>query len=115
MALGMVRTVLDAAARTASGQSGTVGLDTEPLSQIAVGLRVTAVAGVSPTLTVAVEWSHDGGVTWLAAQAADAFTQVTAATSAVRLFGVKGPHYRVVYTVGGTAPSFTFAVTSVAT
>lgn len=112
MALGSVKTVLSSAARTATGNSNGVGLAVESPVKIAVGLTVTAVGGVSPTLDVAVQWSHDGS-TWLAAQSADSFTQVTAATAAVKVFEVKGPLFRVSYTVAGTTPSFTFAVTAV--
>lgn len=112
MALGSTKTVLASAARTATGTSSGLGLATEPSSKVAIGLDVTAVSGTSPTLDIAVEWSHDGS-TWLAAQSADTFTQATAATAAVKVFDVKGQHLRVAYTIGGTAPSFTFSVTAV--
>lgn len=112
MALGAVRTVLPSAERTASGNSGGIGLAVEGASKVAVGVSVTAVAGVTPTLDVALQWSHDG-VTWLPAQAADSFTQVTAVAGAVKVFDVKGPWLRAAYTMAGTTPSFTFSVTAV--
>lgn len=113
MALGAIRTVLASEARTASGASPGVGLGADVSARVAVGLSVTASGGVSPTLDVAVEWSHDDGATWLKAQSADSFSQATAATAVVKVFDVKGPLFRAVYTVGGTTPTFTFAVTAV--
>lgn len=113
MALGAVRTVLPSSARTASGNSGGVGLAVDGASKVAVGVSVTAVDGVTPTLDVALQWSHDDGVTWLPAQAADSFTQVTAVAGEVKVFDVKGPLLRAAYTIAGTTPSFTFSVTAV--
>lgn len=113
MPLGTVRTVLASAARTTTGSTAAFGLAEAGAERVAVGVSVTAVSGVSPTLDVALQWSHDGGTTWLPAQSADSFTQVTAAAGAVKVFEVKGPLFRVAYTVAGTTPSFTFSVTAV--
>jgi hypothetical protein len=112
MAVGPVRAVLPSVARTSSGASPVIGLK-DGGSSLGVALVVTAVSGVSATLTLSVEWSHDGGTTWMAAQPADVFSEVTAATGAVKTFAVKAPHFRIVYTIGGTAPSITFGVTAV--
>jgi hypothetical protein len=112
MSAGPARTVLEVAARTATSQSPAVGLR-DAGSKLAIGLGITAVSGVSASMTLSVEWSHDSGATWLAAESADAFNAATAAVSVVKLFDVKAPHYRVVYTISGTAPSITFGVTAV--
>lgn len=112
MPLGPVRSILESAPRTTSGSSPAFGLTVESPTRVAVGMTVTAASGVSPTLDLALQWSHDGA-TWMPAQSADSFAQVTAATSAVKVFEVKGPLLRVVYTIAGTTPSFTLAVTAV--
>jgi hypothetical protein len=44
----------------------------------------------------------------------DAFAQVTAAGNKIESYTVKAPYYRVVWAVGGTAPSFTFSVSEYA-
>jgi hypothetical protein len=112
MPLGPVRTVLASGARTATGQSSVVGLPAGG-KKLAVGLAVTAISGVSASLTLTVEWSHDGGTTWMAAESADAFTAATTVVAVAKVFDVKAPHVRAVYTISGTAPSITFGVTAV--
>lgn len=97
------------AARTTSGTSATAGSIGQTLS---VWVSATAVSGTSPTLDLEVQWSADGGATWAPAQPADTFTQMTAVGSAVKQFAVKAPLYRLVWTIGGTTPSFTFQARS---
>lgn len=73
----------------------------------ALYLNVTAASGTTPTLTVTVEDSPDGQ-TWYTLAT---FTQATGVTSeAKRVLDPFGRYLRVSYTVGGTAPSFTFDV-----
>lgn len=69
---------------------------------------VTASSGTTPTLDLTVEWSMDG-TNFGAAQAADSFTQFTATGRAFKQFSIKAPFYRLVWTIGGTTPSFTFS------
>lgn len=112
-------TVLSSAARTASSESSaqTVrdreekGLGSRALS---IFLDVTVVSGTVPTLDVEVQWSHDG-TTFASAQAADSFTQITAATKVAKRFDVKGSHYRLKWTIAGTTPSFTFSASALET
>lgn len=100
-------TIVSSAARTTSGDSGSVGeARTDGLSLL---VDVTAASGTTPTLDLVVDWSHDG-TNWFVAQPADSFTQITAATKAVKRFDVKAKFYRVRWTIAGTTPSFTFAV-----
>jgi hypothetical protein len=73
-------------------------------------VNVSAASGTTPTLDLTVEWSPDGGTTWYKADTPDAFTQITAAKQVVKSFTLKGTSYRVVWTIGGTTPSFTFDV-----
>jgi hypothetical protein len=113
-----VVTAVASAARTTSGNGAAI-LPYRPDStsqdmgdQLCLLLAVTASGGTTPTLTVGIEWSHDGGVTWAPAETPDAFTQVTGTGNKVKTFPVKGPTYRIVWTIGGTTPTFTFGVTA---
>lgn len=111
------REVVASAARTTTGTSaalvasGPSGPTTA--RRLSLLADVTAVSGTTPSLTLSVEWSHDG-TAFAAADPADTFTAITAAGRAVKKFDVKGPHYRVVWTISGTTPSFTFAVSAYA-
>lgn len=99
-------TVQASAAKTATFQ--TPAFDEGNNDYLSVLLDVTAVSGTSPSMTVNVEWSHDG-VTWFAADPVDAFTAITAAGKKVKQFAVKGLYGRLNCTISGTTPSFTFA------
>lgn len=107
---GGVSQVAPSNARTSSGSSAAMRTPTSA-NALAVLLKVTAVSGVLPTLTVSVEWSQDG-VTFAAADPADQFNVIIAAGSKVKRFDVKGDFFRVVWTIGGTTPSFTFGASS---
>lgn len=73
----------------------------------ALFLDVTAASGTTPTLSVTVEDSPDGQ-TWYTLAT---FTQATGITKeAKRVLDVFGRYLRVNYTVGGTAPNFSFSV-----
>lgn len=107
-------TPLASAARTTSG-AGT-GLSVLRFVNVLKGqlgllLAVTAVSGTAPTLDVAVEWSANG-TTFYPAAPPDAFPQVTAVGGMAKLFDIKAPFWRPVWTIGGTTPSFTFTITS---
>jgi hypothetical protein len=101
--------VVVSAARTTSSQSAAL---TAPADQgnLSVGLVVTAASGTGPNLAVTVEWSDDGGTTWMQGDPADAFTAITAAANRVKQFAIKAPLYRIVWAITGTTPSFTFSV-----
>ena len=94
------------AARTASGNGAT---QTASGSSLAAMVRASAVSGALPTLAVQVHWSMDG-VNFGPADPADAFTPITAAGALARQFTVKASHYRFVWSIGGTTPSFTFSI-----
>ncbi len=107
------------AARTVSGNSGNIGLASlaRPRNQdrMMLVLDVTAHAGTTPTLDVAVEWSMDG-TTFAPAQPADDFTQITETDGAhSQSFTIKGTSYRIVWVITGTSPSYTFSVTEMTT
>jgi hypothetical protein len=103
-------TILPSAARTTSG-SAAVGVDDLGNDYVSVQVSVTAVSGTTPTLDISLEWSMDGTI-WSQAATPDTFAQITANTSVVKAFQTKGLSYRVVWTIGGTTPSFTFSVRS---
>lgn len=109
MAFRAPREVVPSAARTTTGTSTSVDVGdfARALNLVA---NVTSATGTTPTLDLTVEWSHDGGTTWAAGDPSDAFTQITAAGAKVRQVVLKAPAYRLRWTIAGTTPSFTFAV-----
>ena len=103
-------TVLTSAARTTTGQSNAFSVGTG--ANLSVLVDVTAVSGTGPSMTVKVEWSHDG-TNWFAGDTADAFTAMTATGKKAKQFSVKGLYARLNYAITGTTPSFTFAAYAV--
>ncbi len=104
--VGSIDTLHASAARTASGSGATMG-GFDKVTWVRVQLNVTAVSGTTPTLDVVVEDTLDG-VNW---NTVGSFAQVTAVGRQVVNFSAPfADRIRVRYTVGGTSPSFTFAV-----
>lgn len=95
------------AARTVSGNSGQLsgyGIATTLRAQ----LNVTAASGTTPTLNAIIEDSVDGGATW---NTIGTFAQRTAAgREVINITTPFANNLRVSWTIGGTTPSFTFAV-----
>ena len=92
------------AAETATGNSGaieTTGKD------IAIAVDVTAASGTTPTLDLTVEWSPDG-TNWVDADTPDAFTQLITTGGQAKEITAKARYYRLLWTIGGSTPSFTF-------
>jgi hypothetical protein len=104
--MGAYVTAVASSARTTSSNSGTLpGFG--DWSRFRAQLAVTAASGTTPTLDVVIEDSLDG-TNW---NTVATFTQKTAAgVQAVDVTGLFGDQLRVRWTVGGTTPSFTFAV-----
>ncbi|QNB45842.1 hypothetical protein BR63_05645 [Thermanaerosceptrum fracticalcis] len=101
-------TFLASAARTASGESGAMNLyDAE---ELLLFLNVKAASGTSPTLDVKVQAKSPEGDWYDLAS----FTQATAAKKEAKAISGFGQDVRISYTIGGTSPSFTFAVTGIA-
>lgn len=73
-----------------------------------VGIDVTAFAGTSPTLDVAVQWSFDN-VNWGAGESPLVFAQIVGVKSSHITTQTRAPYVRLSYVIGGTSPSFTFA------
>ena len=100
--------VVTSAAQTASGNSGILG-GYGPANSLVVQLNVTAVSGVTPTLDMVVEDTVDGTNFFPIAT----FTQVLVAGASVQSVAPTASftdRLRVRWTIGGTTPSFTFAV-----
>ncbi len=111
--------VVPSGARTASGDSGAIQaggkLMPVPAKWLNLLVDITAVgADGDETMDIEVQWSHDGGATWASADGTpDTFGQMTqpeGAQSVIKQFTMKAPHYRIVWTLGGTTPSFTFSI-----
>lgn len=76
-------------------------------------LNVTAASGTSPSLTVKLQTSDDGGTTWYD-YPSGAFAAATGVTTQVLLLtGKLGDTMRAVSTITGTTPSFTYTVKAV--
>lgn len=93
------------AARTASGNSGTISVPTG--GSICGNIVVSANAGTTPTLDITLEESLDNGTTWQQVWAAPRIT----GNGSVPIPMMQAPCMRRwVWTVGGATPSFTFAI-----
>lgn len=103
---GSTERIVASAARTTTGNSGAIpGFG--PARTLRAQLDVTAASGTGPTLNAVIEDSLDG-TNW---NAVGTFAQKTAAGREV--INVTTPfadQLRVTWTLGGTSPSFTFAV-----
>lgn len=103
---GVTDTLVASAARASSGDTGVLAGWGVPNSA-RVQLDVTAAAGTTPTLDVVVEDTLDG-TNW---NVVGTFAQKAAAgREVVNLSTPFADQIRVRWTVGGTSPSFTFAV-----
>jgi hypothetical protein len=115
---------------TATGNSGNLNDTTGSLpmfpAMVTLMFVTTANSGSSETLDLTLEMSYDGGTTYVVHSA---FTQQTAAVEHVGdaaheavesaagtfLNGPYGPDHRFVWTIGGSSPSFTFAIHAIIT
>jgi hypothetical protein len=101
------------AARTATGNGTGVDLNDYDGDVVFV-LDSAAGTGTSPTLDVTVEASADNST--FTALSGVAFTRVTTTAGRQKLVmnhDDVARYVRIVYTIGGTTPSFTFSVTAV--
>lgn len=101
-------TLLASGALTASGQTAAIDVGGAPTLRCQV--RVSAVSGTSPSVTVTVQTSHDAGATDAWRTAGSAFSAITAVGDSPWQSFVVDRYVRVSYTVSGTTPSLTTAV-----
>jgi hypothetical protein len=100
---------LPSAAR-GTGTHTSSSIDSGPgVSDILVMVHVTAASGTTPTLAVSIEQSNDGS-SWAAVTGGATAVNLTAAGNATINAAIPQRFVRVVATVGGTTPSFTFRV-----
>ena len=98
-------TLLASAARTATASAAAVS-GFAAANNLVLQLNVTAASGTLPTLDVVVQDTVDGTNYSTIAT----FTQATGVTrEVIRLATPFTDTLRIVYTIGGTLPSFTFA------
>jgi len=125
--------LVPSSARTASGNSGAIVINDMDMSNVLVRLSVTAASGTSPTLDVYFQQSLDGGSTFVDVAHYPQVTGVLAnphylnlsvgadnsikasvgdGTIAANSTGTSlvSNVWRIKWTIGGTSPSFTFAV-----
>lgn len=111
---GIERTLQASATKTATG-SGSAVCGFGRYAKFSFELVVSAASGTTPTLDVTVQHSIDGGANWFTLVA---FAQKTAAGSELKTESeveaataeAYGDCFRVIWTIGGTTPSFTFSV-----
>lgn len=104
--IGWSETVVASAARTTSGNSGVI-TGYGPPKTLRVQLDVTAASGTTPTLDVLVEDTLDGTTF----NTIGTFTQKTAVSREVINISIPfTDQIRIKWTIGGTTPSFTYAV-----
>jgi len=108
------RTVVASAARTTTGNSGSITLD-QLGEDMHLQVVVSAVSGTTPSATLTVAWSHDGVTFSTFDGAAEGFAAITATGNTIKSFPVRGPFYQVNWTITGTTPSLTFAITEFVT
>ncbi len=101
--------LLASGVRTASGEGASTDLSNT--KELIVTLDVTAVGGTTPTLDVKLQHSPDG-VKW--SDQGTAYAQKTGVAREVKVFTQYHRYVKVVYTIAGTSPSFTFSVEATA-
>jgi hypothetical protein len=106
------RITLQASSAQTATNNGTAYTGVGNRREMIVFLNVTAVSGTTPSMTVKMQTSDDGGTTWYDIPGG-AFTAATAATTQLLSFTAFGDTVRCVSTISGTTPSFTYAVKAV--
>lgn len=114
-------TIAASAARTTSGDSGTL-VNREGFPGIHIVLDITAASGTSPTLDVKVQRFDPASQKWVDLPGGAFAQKTTAGTDDLIIYpGVAetanrsvsdaiAETYKVVWTIAGTTPSFTFSL-----
>lgn len=92
-------------AKTATGASAAIEVGDRGVARLTLG--VTAASGTTPTLNVTMQTSADG-TTW---RSLGTFAQKTAVGTERASFVGVDRFMRASWVIGGTTPSFTFAIT----
>jgi len=104
-------TLVASAARTTTGNTGNI-FGYGAATSLRVLLDVSAASGTTPSLTVLVEDSFDGGTNWNTIGTFAAKTAVS--REALNITTPLSELIRVSWTITGTTPSFTFSVNTIA-
>lgn len=108
--------LLPSTTQTAGGSTGPFSVG--QYRELLLFLVVTAASGTGQQLNVFLDTSPDGGTTWVQAIQLGA-TNIAAAVTALQSMaaagssGAFGDTIRIRWTIAGTTPSFTFAVTAI--
>ncbi len=101
-----VSEVVPSAARTGNGVSN--GFNVGDNDKLIIALFVTAAGGVSPVLSMKVQWSMDGTL-YFDSEPPTGFADITGVKNIALAKEALGPYSRLSWTMTGTAPSFTFS------
>lgn len=109
--------VFSLASRTVTTNSAAFGVG-NPAGQVTLFTRVTAASGTSPTLNVKLQESPDGNNWYDVGTASTNLTGVSTQRfvctyEGSNVGGLTAIQYRVVATLGGTSPNFTFETIAV--
>jgi hypothetical protein len=105
---GATTNYIASGARTTAGNGSAA--DISGVDYVTVLVDVTAVSGTTPAMTIIPQWSHNG-TDWFDSNPGENMSpDFTATAKRAKTFQVKAPYFRVVWSIGGTTPSFTFAV-----
>ncbi len=107
--------VPDGSSATAETKTATAngnGVELGDVGTLRLKLNVTAASGTTPTLDIKVQTSADNGVTdaWRDLAVSASFGQKTGVAAEQKCFVGCDRWVRVVKTIGGTTPSFTYTI-----
>lgn len=102
-----IYTLIPSAAYTATFNHSLEGMAGD-FDEMALYLDITAASGTTPTLDIDYQTSVDGGTTWFTHTS---FTQATTTGTEKKVIAAPiGIVSRLLCTLGGTTPSFTFTL-----
>ena len=103
-----VKILLFSGTKTATGNTQATPQNVLRFKEGTFFLRCTAASGTTPTMTVKIQTKDPAGAYWLDLTA---FAELTAAGGEMKAVAANlGETLSVLYTIGGTTPSFTFTV-----
>lgn len=107
-------TLADTLTAQGAGTKNSAAVEVKHGRTIGVVLDVTDSTGTGETLDIEIEWSGNGIRFGSAEGTADTFNQIVAGAVPIvvaKRFTAKGPFFRIVSVIAGTAPTFTGTVT----
>ncbi len=100
-------------ALTGAGSYVTDSIDVSSYIELIIFINLIAQSGTTPTLDCKLQYSPDG-VNWI--DSGDTFTQMNTVTGLFlkKASSIFGKYVRLVFTLGGTTPSYTISPSVVA-